>query len=212
MHKTAPKTAYEALRALSRKREPRERCELCGLDVAPGHAHLLDRESREIICACSACAILFSHRQQQSKFLRIPTEIRRFDDFHLTDAEWNALRIPIDMAFFVNNSSAGRVIAYYPSPAGCTESLLSLESWSEIAAHNASLDSMEADVEALLVNRTRRQREYYMAPLDQCYKLTGLIRTHWRGLSGGDEVWKRIDEFFSELRERAAPVRERAHA
>ena len=60
---------------------------------------------------------------------------------------------------------------------------------------------MDPDVEALLVNRVSETREYYIAPMDQCYKLVGLIRAHWRGFSGGSEVWEKINQFFAELKE-----------
>jgi hypothetical protein len=113
------------------------------------------------------------------------------------------LLLPIDLAFFVNSSKAGRVVAYYPSPAGCTESLLSLEAWADIVRDNPVLERMQPDVEALLVNRTRERREYYIAPLDQCYKLTGLIRMNWQGFSGGEEIWREIEGFFGALRETA---------
>jgi hypothetical protein len=43
------------------------------------------------------------------------------------------------------------MIALYPSPAGATESLLSLDSWGDIVSGNPVLD--DADVEALFVNR-----------------------------------------------------------
>ena len=59
------------------------------------------------------------------------------------------------------------------------------------------------DVEALLVNRVGSARDHYRAPIDVCYKLVGLLRTRWQGLSGGTEVWKAIGEFFSELRKRS---------
>ncbi len=29
------------------------------------------------------------------------------------------------------------------------------------------------------------------------------MRTHWRGLSGGEEVWTEIDTFFARLEQRA---------
>ncbi len=122
------------------------------------------------------------------------------------------LRLPIDLAFFLRNSSAGRVIAFYPSPAGPTESLLSLEAWDDIVRNNPVLTDLQSDVEALLVNRIRDNREYYIAPLDECYKLTGLIRIHWRGFSGGDEAWRQIDQFFASLRERASNEVNRACA
>ena len=91
-------------------------------------------------------------------------------------------------------------MAFYPSPAGATESLLDLSAWKEIEATNPALGKMQPDVEALLINRVGQTRDYYIAPIDECYKLVGLIRTSWRGLSGGQQVWKEIEEFFCGLK------------
>jgi hypothetical protein len=66
---------------------------------------------------------------------------------------------------------------------------------------------MERDVEALLVNRVRGAREHFLVPIDECYSLVGLIRMHWRGLSGGREVWEKIDRFFQDLRECSKTIR-----
>jgi hypothetical protein len=115
------------------------------------------------------------------------------------DQEWESLLIPINLAFFVHNSAAGRVIAQYPSPGGAMESSLDLEYWNAIVERNPVLHKFEPDVEALLVNRLVSPPRYYRAPIDQCFRLVGIIRTHWRGLSGGQEVWKEIDRFFGEL-------------
>jgi hypothetical protein len=60
---------------------------------------------------------------------------------------------------------------------------------------------MRPDVETLLVNRVKETREYFVAPIDLCFELVGLIRIHWRGFSGGEEVWREIDRFFSRLKE-----------
>ena len=51
-------------------------------------------------------------------------------------------------------------MALYPSPAGATESLLSLEAWQEIERENPQLTDMQADVEALLVNRIGHSRGF----------------------------------------------------
>jgi Family of unknown function (DUF5947) len=59
---------------------------------------------------------------------------------------------------------------------------------------------MEADVEAFPVNRVGTHAEYYIVPVDECYRLVGLIRMPWRGLSGGTEVWKEIHQFFTDLK------------
>ena len=103
----------------------------------------------------------------------------------MTDSQWDGLMMPINMAFFFKSTPQGRVIALYPSPAGATESLLSFDTWEEIEIENPVLFEMEADVEALLVNRIGHSRgftdpEYYMVPIDECFKLVGLIRSRWR--------------------------------
>ena len=93
----------------------------------------------------------------------------------------------------------------YPSPAGAMESLLPLESWKELVEANQVLEGIEPDVQALLVNRVGTAREYFIVPIDTCYELIGLIRTHWRGLSGGETVWREIREFFARLAEQSEP-------
>ncbi len=125
-------------------------------------------------------------------------------DFRLTDAAWEGLQLPINLAFFMPSSAAGRVVAFYPSPAGATESLVPLEAWQPLADDNPVLRDLESDVEALLVNRVGAAREHYRAGIDQCYKLVGLIRTHLRGFSGGPAVWEEIGRFFAGLKERSA--------
>lgn len=116
--------------------------------------------------------------------------------------------LPIQLAFFFESSPDGKVLALYPSPAGATESLLPLEAWDEIVGQNASLQTMQPDVEALLVNRVGEKRDYFIAPIDECYKLVGVIRMKWHGLSGGTEAWTAIDSFFSSLKDRSHTVRE----
>jgi hypothetical protein len=116
------------------------------------------------------------------------------------------------LAFFFDSSSAQKVVALYPSPAGPTESLLDLASWAEIVQENPILKGMEPDVEGLLVNRVGSARDHFLAPIDECYKLVGLIRAHWRGLSGGTGVWNEIERFFAGLKERSSPFCEGSHA
>jgi hypothetical protein len=180
--------------------EAGEHCDLCAAPVGPGHRHLVDLNDRRMLCACRACALLFDSAAAGGGHLRlVPTRRRRLDDFVLDDAAWERLRIPVDMAFFFHNTQAERVSAFYPSPAGPTESLLALEAWTELEADNPVLREMEPDVEALLVSRAREMREHWLVPIDDCYELVGLIRSHWRGFNGGEEVWTEIDRFFGDL-------------
>jgi hypothetical protein len=132
-------------------------------------------------------------------------------DFAMDDMQWELLAIPVNMAFLQTSTSADGVRAFYPSPAGAAESMLSLEGWSQLVAENELLTTLEPDVEALLINRVSGARDHYIAPIDRCFELVGIIRISWRGLSGGKEVWERIDGFFAGLRG-AARVKVRTSA
>jgi hypothetical protein len=175
---------------------------LCGTLLGAEHAHLLEVKARQIRCACDACATLFAH-QQSDRFRRVPRRVRALPEFRMSDASWDELRLPINLAFFVHSTPHGRVVAMYPSPAGATESMLDLAAWEQLATDNPPVREMQPDVEALLVNRIGAAREHFIVPIDECYRLVGLIRSKWRGLSGGSEVWQAIGGFFELLRRRA---------
>jgi hypothetical protein len=212
----APDRAFTTLRQFARARSDVEQCDLCKVNLATEHQHLLEPASRKLVCACDACAILFSHRDG-TKFKRVPRYVRYLKDFRMTKGQWEGLMIPIGMAFFYESSVQNKVVAYYPSPAGATESLLKLESWNDIIEENPGLNELEPDVEALLVNRVSPAHGFsgtacYVVPIDECYRLVGLIRTHWQGFSGGAEVWRQIEDFFAALRGKAGVEDELANA
>lgn len=181
-----------------------EHCELCGTAIGQEHRHLLALDSRELICACRPCALLFDREGAAAgRYKLVPERRLRLEGFELSDAVWEELRVPVDMAFFFHSSTAGRVLAYYPSPMGPTESQLPLDAWQELERESPVLAGLEDDVEALLADRVRGARRYWLVPLDECYRLIGLIRTRWRGLTGGKEVWREIEGFFCALDERS---------
>jgi hypothetical protein len=191
-----------ARQATVEREQELEHCDLCGEPIPPDHRHLLDLESRELMCACQACRLLFERPAAGgggAHYRLVPDRRLRLDDFAMDDAMWARLRIPVEMAFFFHSTPAERVQAYYPGPMGATESLLELGAWEELERDNPVLATLEPDVEALLVNRARGARQCFLVPIEDCYRLAGLIRTRWRGLSGGEEVWKEIEGFFAEL-------------
>ncbi len=200
---------YIRPRSASPARPVVERCELCDQALAEDHSHLVELASRKLVCACEACALLFSN-QSTAKYRRVPRRIDFLVDFQLTDELWASLSLPIQLAFFLPSTAAGRVVALYPSPAGATEALPPPEAWEMLEQENPVLRDLEPDVEALLVNRVGPAREHYRAGIDHCYKLVGLIRTHWRGLSGGQAVWDEIGRFFTAMKGRA--TRRASHA
>jgi len=184
-----------------------ERCELCGEPVGPAHRHLLDLAARELRCACRACMVLFDQPGAGGRHYRLVPERRwHLHDFALDEPEWDGLRIPVHLAFFFHDSAAGRVVAFYPSPGGAVESLLGIEAWAAIEARNPVLRKLQPDVEALLVNRSRGAASHWLVPVDDCYRLAGVLRAGWKGLAGGREVWDEVTRFFDDLRGRAVAV------
>ena len=206
---TQKESVFAALRQFARKRPAVECCELCSSELPSEHQHLIDPAARKLICACDPCSILFSN-QSATKYKRVPRRIRFLPQFHMTEAQWDGLMVPIEMAFFFKSGAPNKVAAFYPGPAGATESLLSFETWDDIEGENPALRGMEPEVEALLANRVGAARgvaaQYYIVPIDECYKLVGLIRLHWHGLSGGTEVWREVTKFFAGLKEKAETV------
>jgi Family of unknown function (DUF5947) len=193
-----------ALASLRRYMQPRKaarhRCELCSAELADKHSHLVELASRRLCCACEPCAILFTN-PAAPKYRRVPRRVECLTDFRLTELQWQALQLPINLAFFLHSTAAGRVVAFYPSPAGATEALPPPDAWQDLIDENPCLRHLEPDVEALLVHRLGEAPEYYRVGVDVCYELVGLVRVHWRGLSGGTAVWKEISRFFTSLKE-----------
>jgi len=200
---------FSTLRRLAREapRSAEEHCDLCGEPISHEHRHILNLSTRELLCACRACAILFDQPAAGAGARRrVPTRRLYLAGFDMTNAQWESLRVPVNMAFFAYHTTAGRMTAFYPGPMGPTESLLDLETWTDLERRNPALTGLEPDVEALLVNRVRDARDYFLVPIDECYRLVGVIRGSWKGLGGGPAVWKEIDRFFTGLKQGAVPV------
>ena len=139
----------------------------------------------------------------------MPDRYRLVLDFAFTQAQWDTLAVPVDLAFVFKQSDPDpeqprRLVACYPSPAGATESELDLSMWDDIVASSATLADVEPDVEAVLLRRTpEADFVCFLVPIDACYELVGVVRQHWVGFQGGAEVWRHIDEFFTDLYRRA---------
>jgi Family of unknown function (DUF5947) len=179
-----------------------ECCDLCAETLPPGHRHLLDLANAELMCACGACAVLFDDQAAGGRHYRlVPRRRTELTGLRLDGQLWAALGIPVDMAFFTRSGAAEEVIAHYPSVAGALRAAVPSDSWQRLADLNPPLAGLDTDVEALVVNRTKGAADHWILPLDDCYRLTAVLREHWTGFSGGAQVWDRIRSFFGALRE-----------
>ncbi|HSK57644.1 MAG TPA: DUF5947 family protein [Actinomycetospora sp.] len=189
-----------------------ERCELCAAEVAPDHPHLVDVAGRALKCACRPCALLFVDRTREmagTAYRTVPDRYLHDPEFTLTDEWWDALQIPVGMAFFLRSTrepADGAVVVCYPSPAGATESELDLSAFVDGVGAGRLGAVLEPDVEALLVRHDETRSECLLVPVDACYRLVGLVRRYWRGFDGGADAWRHIDRFFDDARARARDV------
>jgi hypothetical protein len=143
-----------------------------------------------------------------ARFRQVPQRVEYWPDFRMTDSQWQCLRIPIQLAFFVRSAQLDRTVALYPGPAGITQSSPPEEAWRELTAENPRLAELEPDVEGLLISRLRNNQATYQLSIDHCYRLAGLMRTGWRGFSGGTELWEQVDKFFAELKRQSQKAEE----
>jgi hypothetical protein len=173
------------------------RCNFCGKPLPGDHRHLLNVIETQLMCACEICSVLESAR---AHLKLIPQRYAHLKNLTLSDELWADLMIPVNMAFFVFSSVQNGIVVYYPAAAGVTESKLKMEA-GNLAALNPWLNNLTLDVEALLVNRLD-EPEYFIVPIDCCYKLIGIIPSNWKGISGGREVHDATRKFFNELKEK----------
>ena len=191
----------------ARPREPvraGERCELCTEPIADEHGHLVDVEARRLLCACRGCYLLFTPEGAGGGHYRaVPDRYLAFTDVRLSPDQWDALQIPVSVAFFFVNSTLARVAAFYPSPAGATESLL--------AARHLGRNSSAPTRRCRRCNPTSRRswcaptptgrpaQSASSCPIDACYELVGHLRRLWRGFDGGREAHDALDGFFDRV-------------
>lgn len=180
-------------------------CEFCAAPTGPRHRHVVDLEQRSLQCACRACALLFTREGAAGGQHRtIPERHRELERVEFSRRRWARLRIPVDLVFVLHDSTAGRPVAFYPSPAGATESELPLDEWRAIVAANPAMGELQPDVEAVIIRvPDDADPEAFVVPIDRCYELVGRLRTNWRGFGGGSEVRAAIDDFFADVRRRA---------
>lgn len=177
------------------------------------HQHVVDLQTRSLMCTCRGCYLLFTDEHAELRRRAVPDRYLHFPGFTLDQREWDDLQIPVGLAFLFQNSVQERIVAFYPSPAGATESELSLEAWDRIVEANPRLSVLRPDVEALLIHgegpgdgRGSSEFTCHLVPIDACYELVGQMRKLWRGFDGGSEARTAMSGFFAMVSKRSKPA------
>jgi hypothetical protein len=218
---TGPSASGQAATGLGRLRqlatpappepEQEEPCEFCGVPLGERHGHVADTAEHRLLCVCRPCYLLFAPEGAGGgRFRAVGEDVRRVSDLCLDDVTWDSLRVPVDLVFFFRQRSAeeepARLLAFYPGPGGATESELDLAAWDHIVTTNPVLDQIAPDVEAVLLRRRDGAFSAHLVPIDVCYELVGVVRSSWKGLGGGPEVWARMAAYFDDLDRRGREV------
>ena len=199
---TTDRSALDTIRRITANRpapQASERCEMCAVDIGEEHQHVVSLESRVLMCTCRGCYLLFTDETARLRYRAVPDRFLSFPDLDPSGGGWADLEIPVGLAFLFHNSVQERVVAFYPGPAGATESDLPLASWDDIVAAGPELGTLRPDVEALLIRTPDHEQagSVHLVPIDRCYELVGRLRTLWRGFDGGQDARAAIDEFFA---------------
>ena len=210
---TSPYDVLTRIRSSRPAPEPaEERCEMCSETISNEHQHVVNVAGRQLMCVCRACYLLFTDNNAELRYRAVPDRYLAFPGFALDRRAWEALQIPVGVAFFFTNSALGRTVAFYPGPAGACESQLDLDAWNAIRGADPRVGLLSDDVEALLVrvldddgadDGEFAQPQSYLVPIDACYEFVGRLRMLWRGFDGGQEARQFIDDFFAQIRARA---------
>lgn len=206
------KTPFRVLQRITAERNPAaapgERCEMCAESIGAEHSHVVNIEGRQLLCVCRGCYLLFTDPKAALRYRAVPDRYLSFPAFTISQGEWDALEIPVGLAFFFRNSALDRTVAFYPGPAGATESELPLAEWQQVLDRHPELTVLADDVEALLIRVPERgtaDAVCLLLPIDACYEFVGRMRLLWRGFDGGQDVHRYLDEFFSMVSARARP-------
>lgn len=181
---------------------------MCSEQIAAEHQHVVNIEGRQLLCVCRGCYLLFTDVDAALHYRAVPDRYLTFPEFALGRREWELLQIPVGLAFFFRNSSLGRTVAFYPGPAGATESELDLAMWADIRDADPRVDLLAADTEALImrVPDDPSPLECHLVPIDACYEFVGRLRMLWHGFDGGQQVHEFVDDYFSAIAERSKVV------
>jgi hypothetical protein len=204
--------AYDVLARIRANRQapqPGERCEMCSEPIDSEHQHVVNVDGRQLMCVCRGCYLLFTDIHAELRYRAVPDRYLAFEDFGLDRRRWEALQIPVGLAFFFRNSTLGRMVAFYPGPAGATESELDMAAWNEILSADPRVDMLADDTEALLVRVPEDDTgppKCHLLPIDACYEFVGRLRMLWRGFDGGQDVRTFMDDFFAVIDGRSKVV------
>jgi hypothetical protein len=158
-----------------------ERCTLCSAPIGAKHDHLDSPERREIACACDGCALIIPS-SEYARYRRVPRGVQRVGVVDV--AGWlDRLNVPVGIVAIVRDDRDGARLAY-PGPAGLVEATVDPAVWSALCSDVPAVAGLVPETEALVWSALTQ--EVLRTGIDVVFRLVGELRTHWRGIHGGE--------------------------
>jgi len=170
-----PHRAVLALRQFTRKHVVEERCDLCSASLSERHEHLFDARERRVACACRACTMLFPETGEAA-YRRIVSHASRLPHLRLDAEDFEALGIPVRVAFLYPSRVHDCVFAVYPNGGGAAEATLPRAAWEMLVVQHPTLACIELDVEGLFVNAIGEESDVYRLSVDVGHRIVGTLR------------------------------------
>jgi hypothetical protein len=186
---------HSTVHVSARRRHELKHCDVCGMVVEFQPSYLVHPASRRLMFCCETCATNLVGGGS-GKYRRVPKSVQILADLKMSDAQWDSLSLPINLAFLYYSSPDRGVLVVCPSASGPNEIALPAPQWEDLVRDNPILRTFQPDVEGLLINRVGPTRRYFRAPIDQCFKLTAFIKDHWSGVTGGVDIWRKLEWCF----------------
>ena len=165
---------------------------MCGEPIAEPHQHVVNLDSRGADVHLPGCYLLFTAERRRSCATarcrsatcpsRTSGSVRRSGTRWRSRSAWRSSSA---------TPSLDRTVAFYPGPAGATESELPLDAWDDGPGRNPGLATLRSDVEALLVRAPGAERAVAecLPRADRRLLRAGRAAAAvWRGFDGGQEA------------------------
>lgn len=155
-----------------------DQCELCAAPLRDSHDHLLDPQARKALCTCPACAMLFSDVSEAAqRYVRLQTHVAPLPDAALSEADLEALGVPVRLVVLCPSALHDALFMLYPSAAGVVEGHAPFAAWCALITRHIALEPVQVDRDAVVVDLRAGKRIVLHVSLDVAYELLGSLQS-----------------------------------
>ena len=187
-----------------------ETCDMCAEVIGEDHPHVVDIESRQLMCTCRGCMLLFTAETAHLRYRAVPDRYLSFPDFDAVRGRLGRARHPGRSGVLLlqfGSRAPGRLLSGSGGRdrVGARPGRLVRRAWpptrSSTCSPMTSRRCSSADPTMII------KPQCFLVPIDACYEFAGRLRQVWRGFDGGQDARAEIAGFFARVSARSRPRR-----